>query len=178
MCSVGMATYMELLEAAIKGLKGEAVASQFEPEVDLRADAYIPGDYIPDERDRLLEYKRLADARSVPELVGLLEELEDRYGHPPDEVRQFERLIELKVICRDMRVRELRMVRGGRLQLAFDPATPIDPARLMAWVQSDTRSLSFRPEGVLHVTLPPDERKLPIAAARDVLERLRSCLTA
>ena len=178
MASVGMATYMELLEDAIKNLKGEQVRAQFEPEVELRADAYIPGDYIPDERDRLHEYKRLADARSIDELHGLLEELEDRYGHPPDEVKQFEELIELKVLCRDLRVRELRMVRGGRLQLAFDPTTPLDPGRLLAWVQTDARSLSLRPEGVLQVALPPEQRKLPVGAARGVLELLRGCLTA
>ncbi len=178
MASVGMATYMELLEEAIKTLKGEAVTSRFEPEVELRADAYIPGDYIPDERERLLEYKRLADARTLTELQGLLEELEDRYGHPPDEVRQFEALIELKVLCRDLRVRELRMVRGGRLQLSFDPATPLDPGRLLAWVQTDPRTLSFRPEGVLHITLEPEERKLPVGPAREVLEALRGCLQA
>ena len=178
MASVGMATYMELLEEAIKKLKGEQVTDHFEPEVELRADAYIPGDYIPDERDRLHEYKRLADARTVAELHGLLEELEDRYGHPPDEVKQFEALIELKVLCRDMRVRELRMVRGGRLQLSFDPATPLDPGRLLEWVQSDTRSLSFRPEGILQVSLPPEQRKLPVGAARGVLESLRTCLAA
>lgn len=178
MASVGMATYMELLEDAIKKLKGEARTSNFEPEVDLRADAYIPGDYIPDERDRLLEYKRLADARSVQELHDLFDELGDRYGRPPQEVRQFEQLIELKVLCRDLRVRELRMVRGGRLKLSFDPATPLDPGRLLAWVQSDTRRLSFRPEGILHVSLPPEERRVPVPAAREVLENLRSCLAA
>jgi transcription-repair coupling factor (superfamily II helicase) len=177
MASVGMATYMELLEDAIRGLKGEQVANRFEPEVELRADAFIPGDYIPDERDRLQEYKRLADARSLEELHGLFEELGDRYGHPPEPVKKFEALIELKVLCRDMRVRELRMVRGGRLQLTFDPGTPLDPARLMAWVKTDSRSLSFRQDGVLRVSLPPEQRRLPVIAAREVLEKLRGCLS-
>ncbi len=174
MASVGMATYMEMLEAAVQGLQGKAITTDFEPEVELRTDAFIPGDYIPDERDRLLEYKRLCDARSTEELQDLLEELEDRYGHAPDEVKRFEQLIELKVLCRELRVQGLRVVRGGRLEVRFDPSTPIDPAALMAWVAQDSRRLTFRPEGVLHVGLDPDERRMPLESARAVLDRLRA----
>ena len=174
MASVGMATYMEMLEAAVQGLQGKAVTTDFEPEVELRTDAFIPGDYIPDERDRLLEYKRLCDARTTGELRDLLDELEDRYGHAPDEVKRFERLIELKVLCRELRVQGLRVVRGGRLEVRFDPTTPVDPAALMAWVAGDARRLSFRPEGVLHVSLDPEERRDPLESARTVLDRLRA----
>ncbi|MEE2828468.1 MAG: transcription-repair coupling factor, partial [Myxococcota bacterium] len=170
--NVGLATYMELLEAAVHKLQGREVDSGPEPEIDLRAEAWIPGEYIADERDRLLTYKRLCDASDEGSLQDIFEELEDLYGHPPAEVLAFERLIELKVRCRKLRILGLRMVRGGRLELSFDSTTPLDGAALLRWVNEDSRRLSFRPEGILRVALEPEDRKRPVEAAREVLGRL------
>ena len=173
---VGLVTYLELLEGAVRKLKGQEAVTGFDPEVDLKADAWIPADYVPDERDRLTEYKRLCDARSTDELEGLLEELSDRYGRPPPEVLAFEHLIEVKVRARDLRVLSVRMVRGGRLQLTFDPSTPIDPVALMARVARQTRRMTFKPEGVLLVSLDEHQRKAPVDAAIAELSALADCV--
>ena len=173
---VGLVTYLELLEGAVNKLQGKETTSGFDPEVELKADAWIPGDYVPDERDRLTEYKRLCDARSIEELAGLFEELSDRYGRPPPEVLAFERLIEVKVRARELRALSVRTVRGGRLQVTFDPSTPIDPALLMARVAEQSRRMTFRPEGVLLVSLDEHQRKTPVDAALSELEALASCV--
>jgi len=171
---VGMAAYMELLEAAVRGLRGQETVAGPEPDVDLKTDAWIPADYIEDERERLLQYKRLCDARSGEELGAALAELEDLYGRPPEPVLRFERLIQLKVWCRQLRVVLLRRVRGGRLQLTFDPTTAVDPARLMALVQKQSTRLSLRQEGVLECALRGDERSDSVLAALALLEQLRT----
>ncbi len=175
---VGLVTYMELLESAVRKIKGDKSPVGQEPEVDLRAEAWIPADYIPDERDRLGEYKRLADCRTMDELGELFEELEDRYGKPPEQVQAFERLIEVKVRCRELRVISLRTVRGGRLQMTFDPATPVDLALLMKRVARQSRRMTFRPEGVLLVSLDGEARRAPVEAARAELTALAACVTA
>ncbi len=169
---VGLATYMELLEDAVKRLKGEAAGARFEPEVELRSDAYIPATWIEDERDRLVEYKRLADADSPQILAEAISDLEDRYGRAPDEVRRFERIIACKVVCRDLRIQRLRIVRGGRLQITFDEGTSVDPGRLLAVVASRAGRMTFRPPGVLLVALDAAERERPVHAATAVLEEL------
>jgi transcription-repair coupling factor (superfamily II helicase) len=173
---VGLVTYMELLEGAVRKLRGQAAVTGPEPEVDLKADAWIPADYVPDEGERLGEYKRLVDARSLEALAEVFEELTDRYGRPPPEVLAFERLIEVKVLCRELRVLSLRMVRGGRLQLVFDAATPVDPVALLRRVHAAPRRMTFKPEGVLLVSLEPEERRLLVEAARTELDALRGCL--
>ncbi|HCP46714.1 MAG TPA: transcription-repair coupling factor [Deltaproteobacteria bacterium] len=172
---VGMAAYMELLEAAVADLRGEAVATGPDPDIDLKVDAWIPGTYIDDEQDRLLEYKRLCDSRTREQLAEHIAILEDRYGKPPPPVLRFERLIETKVRCRDLRVLVLRMIRGGRLQFTFDAATPLDPERLMAWVGRDPRRLSFQQEGVLSVSLDAEQRTEPVEAAIEILKQLAGC---
>ncbi len=169
---VGLATYMELLEDAVKRLKGEAGGARFEADVELRSDAYIPADWIEDERDRLVEYKRLADAASPEALAETISDLEDRYGRAPEEVRRFERLIACKVVCRDLRIQRLRMVRGGRLQVTFDEGTAVDPGRLLALVATRAGRMTFRPPGVLMVALDGAERERPVEAAVAVLQEL------
>ncbi|MEK7828614.1 MAG: transcription-repair coupling factor, partial [Deltaproteobacteria bacterium] len=59
---VGFEMYTQLLEDAIKELKGENIEKEIEPEINLRVSAYIPENYIPDERQRLFIYKRIATA--------------------------------------------------------------------------------------------------------------------
>jgi len=169
---VGLVTYLELLEAAVAKLQGRDVATGPEPNVDLRAEAWIPGEYIPDERDRLLTYKRLCDAPTRDALTEQLADLEDRYGRPPAQVLAFERLIEVKVRCRELRVLTLRMARGGRMEFTFDATSPLDGGALLRWVAAEARKLSFKPEGVLLVSLDPVERKNPVESAIQLLERL------
>ena len=169
---VGLSTYMGLLEDAVKRLKGQASADHFEPEVDLRSDAYIPADWIEDERDRLVEYKQLADAPSSQVLAERIRDLEDRYGRAPEEVQRFERLIECKVHCRELRVRRLGLAKGGRLQLTFDEGTPVDPGRLLAFVSRRAERMTFRPPGVLLVTLDSSERQRPVRASLAILADL------
>ena len=173
---VGLVTYMELLEGAVRKLRGQAARTGPEPEVDLRADAWIPADYIPDEAERLGEYKRLVDSRSLDALAEVFEELTDRFGKPPPEVLAFERLIEVKVLCRELRILSLRMARGGRLQVVFDASTPVDPVALLDRVRAEPRRLTFKPEGVLLVSLDADARAELVQSARAELEALRGCL--
>jgi transcription-repair coupling factor (superfamily II helicase) len=171
---VGLATYMELLENAVRKLRGEKVEVGLDPEIELRADAYIPSEYIPDEGERLLEYKLLADARTREGLQAALVELEDTFGPAPPEVRRFEQLIEVKVLARELRVGRLRTVRGGRLQVTIEAGTPLDPVALMGVVAGNPQRYSFRQDGVLHYSLDEAEREDLVAAALGLLGRLRA----
>jgi transcription-repair coupling factor (superfamily II helicase) len=54
--------------------------------LDLPLDAYIPVDYIPDDRVRLEVYQRLAEAQTPQRVRDLRNELRDRFGEPPDPV--------------------------------------------------------------------------------------------
>jgi transcription-repair coupling factor (superfamily II helicase) len=52
--------------------------------LDLPLDAYLPVDYIPDDRVRLAVYQRMADAQTPPLVRELRQELRDRFGEPPE----------------------------------------------------------------------------------------------
>ena len=85
--SVGFDLYSQLLEEAIHSKLGTQKQKRTtNVEISLGLDAFIPGYYIADERQKIEIYKRIRqiDSRSVYE--ELQDELVDRFGEYPDEV--------------------------------------------------------------------------------------------
>jgi len=116
--SVGFEMYTELLEEAVSGLKGEEVVEESTPEINLRVSQYIPEEYIPETRQRLGFYKRLASVDSHDELYALGDELTDRYGEPPTLVGNLFKIVELKLDLKALKARELTQ-KGTRLYISF-----------------------------------------------------------
>ncbi|MEO7909633.1 MAG: TRCF domain-containing protein, partial [Roseiflexaceae bacterium] len=52
--------------------------------LDLPMDAYLPPEYIPDDRVRLAVYQHMAEAQTPREVRELRQELRDRFGEPPE----------------------------------------------------------------------------------------------
>jgi hypothetical protein len=58
------------------------------------------------------------------------------------------------------------------MEFVFDAASPLDGGKLLAWVAKDSMKVSFKPEGVLYVTLEVADRKMPVDAAIRLLDVL------
>ena len=71
---------MKLLEQAVRELKGEDLTDDVRAVVNLRVDLKIDASYVPDMNQRLMIYRKVADARTDMELDQILTELRDRYG--------------------------------------------------------------------------------------------------
>ena len=85
--SVGFEMYSQLLEEAILKKKGkEQKRQKSNAEINLQIDAYLPGDYISDERQKIEIYKRIREIDSRVNYEDLQEELIDRFGEYPDVV--------------------------------------------------------------------------------------------
>ena len=85
--SVGFEMYSQLLEEAILKKQGkEQKRQKSNTEINLQIDAYLPGDYISDERQKIEIYKRIREIDSRVNYEDLQEELIDRFGEYPDVV--------------------------------------------------------------------------------------------
>lgn len=85
--SVGYELYSQLLEQAILEKQGKASQRQkSNTEVNLQIDAYLPSDYIADQREKIEIYKRIKNIDSRVNYQELQEELIDRFGEYPDVV--------------------------------------------------------------------------------------------
>ena len=113
MISVGFDVYCDLLDDAIKELQGEKVQHREIPVVDINITAYIPDDYVGDKQQKMIEYKRLADAQSIRELDMLRDEWEDRFGKIPSTVEPLFRIIKLRLMAADIGIKAVRETMGN-----------------------------------------------------------------
>ncbi|OGO14781.1 MAG: transcription-repair coupling factor [Chloroflexi bacterium RBG_16_48_8] len=107
--AIGFHLYTRLLAEAVRRKKIE-LNSQFEmpkdlPQaemplpvtIDLPLESTIPEDYIPDRQLRLQLYRRMSMLRSEVEIQSLANELEDRFGELPVEVRNLLYQLQIRI---------------------------------------------------------------------------------
>jgi transcription-repair coupling factor (superfamily II helicase) len=117
--AVGFELYTQLLHEAIDELRGAPRAAAV-PEivVDLALSTAIPDSYIPSRQRKLESYRRIAELRDLDELVALREELRDRYGPPPEPMRNLLYGVEVKVRAVRAGVVEVR-ARGPEMRVTL-----------------------------------------------------------
>jgi len=115
--AVGFELYAQLLEEAVNEQRGTLpVAPAAEVVVDLSLSTSIPDDYVPSRARKLETYRRIAELRGLEELTALREELRDRYGPPPEPMRNLLYGVEVKLLALRARATEVR-ARGPELRV-------------------------------------------------------------
>lgn len=85
--AVGFDMYTQMLQDAVARKQGNDQREQKTVlEIDLGIDAYLPGTYITDERQKIEIYKRIRQLESQEMYEELESDLLDRFGEYPDEV--------------------------------------------------------------------------------------------
>ena len=101
---VGFDMYMEMLEKAVAELKGEEIRDEIEPQIRLRLSAFIPENYIPDITLRLSIYKRISSAKTIDALSEIEDDIRDRFGIIPDEIRNLLHVMRTKILARALNI--------------------------------------------------------------------------
>jgi len=171
--AVGLELYTNMLEQAVRELRGEAAVTEIEPEVQLGIPAYIPETYIADVSQRLVVYKRLAGIRGMPDLEAERAELVDRYGALPPLVDTLLQVMELRRWLKDLRVLRARR-RGDGVVLEFDAGTPVTPERLVAFVRESKGKVRMAGGSALDVRVAASDHDGLIAELRAHLQKLAS----
>ncbi len=100
--SVGFELYCRLLDEAVKEKKGEVVAELPEPTIEIPVDAYIPSSYIADSKQKVQIYKKITATTSLEDIEIIIDEICDRFGDPPVEVKNLLSLAKVKVLAREV----------------------------------------------------------------------------
>ncbi|HEY9898620.1 MAG TPA: transcription-repair coupling factor [Pantanalinema sp.] len=109
MITVGYDLYMQLLEEAVAELQGQEVVSDHQQAViDLSVAAYLPDDWFLEPGQKMDQYKRLAGVASARELELLGSEWRDRFGAPPQPVRNLVRVVGLRLTASELGVAAVR----------------------------------------------------------------------
>jgi transcription-repair coupling factor (superfamily II helicase) len=148
--AVGFEYYMQLLDQAIRTLKGEAPVEEENPEINLKIDIHVPEDYLPQVNLRLNLYKRLASVEDLAEIDRIREEIADRFGPVPESLENLLRYGALKHLAKRLRLRSVDRA-GHRVVFKFRPETPVDWSRVTPLLKKRSGSLS--PEGIMSLAL-------------------------
>ncbi|WP_287127913.1 transcription-repair coupling factor [Candidatus Cyanaurora vandensis] len=121
--SVGFDLYMEMLEEAIREIRGQEVPQVDDTQIDLSLTAFIPATYIADTEQKMSAYRQLAALDDLKELHQLETDWIDRLGPLPVPVQQLFRVMTLKLLARGNGFSRIRP-EGANIVLETQMAAP------------------------------------------------------
>ncbi len=169
--AVGLELYTQLMERAVRELRGEEIIEEITPEIRFHLPAFIPEDYVEDPGERLNLYRRLSLSRSEEQVEMIQEELVDRFGKIPEEVSHLLEVIRVKILLTKLWIRKFEET-PSQIVLTFDEKTRVSPERVVAFVHQGEGRYRFTPESKLVIEGWPDVKKDPFGAARKLLQAL------
>ena len=147
LATVGYDMYCKLMEETLQEARAEQeglppAKPHLETRVDIKVDAYLPDDYVHDDRQRMEMYKRIASLTTQADREDITDELLDRFGEVPPVVETLLDVAQVRVLANQLGVSLVTYKRGGFLvmklnaeympdQAAFIPAMAMTDKRLM-----------------------------------------------
>ncbi|MCX7800583.1 MAG: transcription-repair coupling factor [Fimbriimonadales bacterium] len=140
MAAVGYELYTQLINEAVLALKSAAdgqpaspgevadplASLQPLPTLDVPVPALIPATYIADQAQRLYYYQQMMTARSLEQLASVAGEIEDRYGHPPQEVKNAFTVMACRFLADELGMEKID-AKGGRVAVTFRNRSAVPP---------------------------------------------------
>jgi len=149
MQAIGYSLYMEMLEKATKAIQKGKTPNFDAPlsltaEINLHMPALIPDDYLGDVHQRLLFYKRISNTDQQEKLDNIRMELIDRFGIPPQPVKQLFAVHQLRLKAEHLGITKIDInTNGGYIEFSQD--TPVQAMSIISMMQK--HPTFFRMEG-------------------------------
>ena len=173
MMAVGFELYCDLLQQAVRKLKGEELAAEITAEVKWSIDAYLPEVYVSLESQRLGLYKRLAQVRTLRAVRDIGEEMRDRWGRPPEPAEALVELAALRVAasrCAIHRVTE--QPRSVKLETVGDGRSLLRSLERVRRQMASVGSIRTDSSEAIEVAIRPAVAQ-PLAKLRETVALLR-----
>jgi transcription-repair coupling factor (superfamily II helicase) len=110
--AVGYEMYCQFLETAVRTLKRLPPRTVIDVELDLPGAALIPMSYTADQRVKIDLYRRLTRVATMEECSDLRNEMIDRFGEPPLEVKRLLLHSRIRVLAHGYRIRTIKLENG------------------------------------------------------------------
>jgi transcription-repair coupling factor (superfamily II helicase) len=104
---IGVSLYQHMLERAVAVARGEPAADDWRPDIRIGLSGRIPADYVPEPELRINLYARLERLGSSDEIAEFEEEVVDRFGPPPEELRSLFALARMRARCNALCIAQL-----------------------------------------------------------------------
>jgi transcription-repair coupling factor (superfamily II helicase) len=175
--SVGFDTYCQLLAEAIAQRKGEqaALEERREAVIDVKIDAYVPNDYVPQVSQKIAIYQQLARSRTQAQVEEIAAGVRDRFGPFPKPLENLVELTKLRAIALHKHVTRV-IVDEKRLTLGVGSSFALAPSAIARFGSLTGNRFRFG-DGKVLVELPalrggtsPETIWMPLL--RDLLEAI------
>lgn len=168
--AVGFELYTQMLDRAVREMKGEVSQEETPLQMNLGLNIRIPSEYIPEENQRLRMYKRVAGVETEAQWNDVRAELQDRYGELPAAVHNLLEYASLKILCAQTGIHALDRKRDIII-IKFKQNANIDPGKLAQFVASQ-RGSQFTPDGTLKFVCKSTSPEEVLFQLRNLLEEL------
>ncbi|GAA1820545.1 transcription-repair coupling factor [Agromyces neolithicus] len=173
---VGFDLYLRMIGEAVSAFRGDVAEGQTELRLELPVDAHIPEEYVDSERLRLEAYQKLSAASGPAakdgQIDAVLDELVDRYGAPPEQVKH---LVAISRLRRQAQLAGLSDVIATGSKLRIAPAN-IPDSRRVRLERLYPGAKHFAQNDVILVPFPVINGELPSDA--DLIEWVSRLVTA
>lgn len=175
--AIGYEMYTKLLSREIRKLQGKKVEEEVDPELNLSISAFLPESFVEDPQTRLEIYRRLASRETSQELKELGVEIEDRFGPLPTEALNLLGIMEIKVLAKNLRVRQITFD-GRTFAARLDKSNPLDLQSVTKFIEDRDQVFKLRPpDRILYITQGIDEAQSIISEAKNFLSQLLTCVS-
>ena len=163
--------YCRLMEETLSEARGETVRPELTTRVDLRVDAFLPEEYIRDDRQRMEMYRRVAAVQSDADREDILDELIDRFGDTPAVVDSLLDVSQLRYLCSRAGIVHVQH-REDKLVMRLDPSYVPDPFLLVQAMQKASPKLTIT-QGMPASMILKDVRGTDVDALHQGLKVMR-----
>ena len=174
MQTIGFGLYMDMLERATKAIKSGNTPSLATPldlvsDINIHASALIPSDYLADVHERLLCYKRIANAETMDELNEMRAEMIDRFGAMPTALANLFLVHKMRVQSIPLGIGKIDVTAHG-LSMEFKADMPVDGLAIIKLIQSND---GYRMNGATGLKYTFKDEKDVVGRTNAVFELLK-----
>ncbi len=173
---IGFSLYNELLERTVQSLKnntsmGTDISLMRASEINFHVPALIPEDFVIDVHRRLIEYKRIASAKTKKELRQLQIELIDRFGLLPDSLKNLFQLTEIKLYCSPLGIEKIDFGdQSGKIIFNKNPS--VDPMKILQLIQKQQSLYTFDGQQTLKLMYPSLDFDQKVNLLNETIEKI------
>ncbi|QRN41203.1 MAG: transcription-repair coupling factor [Neisseriaceae bacterium] len=177
MIKVGLNLYTEMLRRAVRDIRQGKSPDSNHPlkitsEIKLYSPALLPEDYCPDVHERLVLYKKLAQAENKQRLDDILEELIDRFGLLPCPAKLLIEIHYLRLIAEQMGIQYVD-ASTEQISILFDKNTTVDPVSIIQLIQMQPDKFQLQNGTKLVVRIAQENPEKRVQEIKKVLMELR-----
>lgn len=169
--SVGYDLYTQMLNEAVARKQGKKIQAKSDTEINLDIEAYLPAEYIEDQRQKIEIYKRIRQFENIEQYREVQADLIDRFGDYPQEVANLLEIGLLKLYADFALINRIKQ-NGNKIvvQLSKKTTSQLPAKELLRAVAQTTFPATL---GIKDECMQIDLTVQPTMSKQDIIEQLQ-----